>query len=214
MDELQSDSKLKKICDVLRDKTLQPAEKEAEEILAKALLEAEEIVLTAKNRAHDILESAKKEVSSKLEEGKASLRQSGKRVLDFLKQTVEERFFKASLVRVLEAIGSMPDVAARLIEVLISAVEKEGITGNLTAFISANLSPRKVNELIGKEFLDKLDSEGVVLGNFLGGVRLKVQERDVILDLSAESLKHLLVRFLQKDFRDMVFESDSLNWDI
>lgn len=69
------------------------------------------------------------------------------------------------------------------------------------------MSARAVNEALGKEITSKLKEKGVSVGNFSGGAELKVEERNWVLDMSSEVLLDLLTRFLQKDFREMIFQS-------
>ncbi len=120
---------------------------------------------------------------------------------------METKIFKESLVEWLDGVTTDPGVSAKFVQALVQTVETQGISGNLSACIGKHVSARAVNEALGKEITSKLKDKGVVIGKFSGGAQLKVEERNWVLDISSEALLDLLTRFLQKDFREMIFQS-------
>ncbi|SPN73253.1 V-type ATP synthase subunit E,ATP synthase archaeal, H subunit [Chlamydia serpentis] len=207
MPNLSASDKLKQICDALRLETLKPAEEEAAALLHNAKEQAKRIIQDAQEESKRILETAEEKAHQKLKQGEVALNQAGKRSLEALKQAVENKIFKESLVEWLEHVTSDPDVAAKLIQALIHALESQGVAGNLMAYIGKHVSPRAVNELLGKAVTAKLRKKSVVVGNFIGGVQLKVEEKNWVLDLSSSALVEIFTRYLQKDFREMIFQA-------
>lgn len=206
MADLGANDKLKQICDALRIETLKPAEEEAEVIVCNAKEQAKRIIQDAKEQAKEIILSAEDQASHKIKQGEAALALAGKRTLESLKQAVENTIFREALAEWLEQITIDPEFVAKLMEALISAVESQGITGSLSAYIGKHVSPRNVNELLGKSVTAKLRKKSLIIGNFSGGVQLKVEDKDWVLDLSSEALLELFLRYLQKDFREMIFQ--------
>ncbi|AGW38134.1 V-type ATP synthase subunit E [Chlamydia pecorum] len=206
MADLGANDKLKQICDALRIETLKPAEEEAEVIVCNAKEQAKRIIQDAKEQAKEIILSAEDQASHKIKQGEAALALAGKRTLESLKQAVENTIFREALAEWLEQITIDPEFVAKLMEAMISAVEGQGITGSLSAYIGKHVSPRNVNELLGKSVTAKLRKKSLVIGNFSGGVQLKVEDKDWVLDLSSEALLELFLRYLQKDFREMIFQ--------
>ncbi|ETF37157.1 ATP synthase subunit [Chlamydia pecorum MC/MarsBar] len=206
MADLGANDKLKQICDALRIETLKPAEEEAEVIVCNAKEQAKRIIQDAKEQAKEIILSAEDQASHKIKQGEAALALAGKRTLESLKQAVENTIFREALAEWLEQITIDPEFVAKLMEALISAVEGQGITGSLSAYIGKHVSPRNVNELLGKSVTAKLRKKSLIIGNFSGGVQLKVEDKDWVLDLSSEALLELFLRYLQKDFREMIFQ--------
>lgn len=206
MADLGANDKLKQICDALRIETLKPAEEEAEVIVCNAKEQAKRIIQDAKEQAKEIILSAEDQASHKIKQGEAALALAGKRTLESLKQAVENTIFREALAEWLEQITIDPEFVAKLMEAMISAVEGQGITGSLSAYIGKHVSPRNVNELLGKSVTAKLRKKSFVIGNFSGGVQLKVEDKDWVLDLSSEALLELFLRYLQKDFREMIFQ--------
>lgn len=206
MADLGANDKLKQICDALRIETLKPAEEEAEVIVCNTKEQAKRIIQDAKEQAKEIILSAEDQASHKIKQGEAALALAGKRTLESLKQAVENTIFREALAEWLEQITIDPEFVAKLMEALISAVEGQGITGSLSAYIGKHVSPRNVNELLGKSVTAKLRKKSLIIGNFSGGVQLKVEDKDWVLDLSSEALLELFLRYLQKDFREMIFQ--------
>ncbi|ADH17077.1 V-type ATP synthase subunit E [Chlamydia trachomatis E/C599] len=207
MADLSAQDKLKQICDALREETLKPAEEEAGSIVHNAREQAKRIVEEAKEEAQRIIRSAEETADQTLKKGEAALVQAGKRSLENLKQAVETKIFRESLGEWLDHVATDPEVSAKLVQALVQVVDTQGISGNLSAYIGKHVSARAVNEALGKEITSKLKEKGVSVGNFSGGAELKVEERNWVLDMSSEVLLDLLTRFLQKDFREMIFQS-------
>ena len=208
MADLSAQDKLKQICDTLREETLKPAEEEAGSIVHNAREQAKRIVEEAKEEAQRIIRSAEEAADQNLKKGEAALIQAGKRSLENLKQAVETKIFKESLREWLDGVAADPQVSAKLVQALVQAVETQGISGNLSACIGKHVSARAVNEVLGKEITSKLKEKSVSIGKFSGGAQLKVDERNWVLDISSEALLDLLTRFLQKDFREMIFKTN------
>lgn len=207
MADLSAQDKLKQICDALREETLKPAEEEAGSIVHNAREQAKRIFEEAKEEAQRIIRSAEETADQTLKKGEAALVQAGKRSLENLKQAVETKIFRESLGEWLDHVATDPEVSAKLVQALVQVVDTQGISGNLSAYIGKHVSARAVNEALGKEITSKLKEKGVSVGNFSGGAELKVEERNWVLDMSSEVLLDLLTRFLQKDFREMIFQS-------
>lgn len=207
MADLSAQDKLKQICDALREETLKPAEEEAGSIVHNAREQAKRIVEEAKEEAQRIIRSAEETADQTLKKGEAALVQAGKRSLENLKQAVETKIFRESLGEWLDHVATDPEISAKLVQALVQAVDAQGISGNLSAYIGKHVSARAVNEALGKEITSKLKEKGVSVGKFSGGAQLKVEERNWVLDMSSEVLLDLLTRFLQKDFREMIFQS-------
>ncbi|WP_375793135.1 V-type ATP synthase subunit E [Chlamydia sp. 12-01] len=206
MADLGAEDKLKQICDALRIETLKPAEDEADAIVRNAKEQAKRIIDEAQQEAGQIIASAQQEADHKLKQGESALAQAGKRSLESLKQAVENKIFKESLAEWLDNALADPEVSAKLVAALIQAIEDQGISGDLTAYIGKHVATRAVNELLGKSVLTKLKGKGVTVGKFVGGVQLKVEDKNWVLDLSSDTLLDLLMRYLQKDFREMIFQ--------
>jgi V/A-type H+-transporting ATPase subunit E len=202
--------KIKKICAVLRDETLEPAQKEAQGIIEQAQQQAEQMIADAQKAAQKLHSDAKAAIEQEYRVFQSSLHQAANQGLETIRQSIENKFFNEHLSALIEKQVNEPHLIANLINALVKAVEKEGLSVDLTAFVAKTIPPKQINELLAKEVLNSLQGQSVVVGNFNGGVRLKLQNKKVTLDVSEEALKELLAtHIVRKDFRKMIFEGQS-----
>jgi V/A-type H+/Na+-transporting ATPase subunit E len=203
--------KVKKICEILRQETLEPAKKEAEEIVEKAKARAEMI----RNEAHLATDQMMQEVREGIERERgvfqSSLNQACKQALEALKQKIEAKLFNGELSRLVLEQTRDPKVLAGWITAVTKALEKEGVDADLTAYISAAVPAHAVNVLLAKEIIEKLREKSVLLSPIGGGIEVKVHQERITIDMSDETLKELLASYLRKDFRAMLFEPNIPN---
>lgn len=198
--------KIKKICAVLREETLQPAMKEAEAILQAAEERASKIIEEAKLMASNIQKAAKEAIEKEQLLFNANLQQAIKQGLEALRQTIEERFFHRHLSTLLEKETVDPRTLSTLLAVVIEAIKKEGLSADLAAYVPKTVAPRDVNALLLKEMLQELQGASVSVGEFSGGIQVKLVDNRVTLDISDQALKELLATYVvRNDFRRMIF---------
>ncbi len=205
MGHIVVDDKLKKICDTLREDALKPAEEQAHMLIKEAKLKAEEIINNAKEEAKKIIKEANEESANELAVAKSEIKRTLERSLDALKQSIEDKFFNENLIEWLNASIDNSKVSAEFIKAVLVALEKQGLDSDLTVYVSKSLNSKEINKLLGKEILKKLRESSVILGSFSGGIKVKVNQKSLELDVSTEALKDLLSRYLRKDFREIIF---------
>lgn len=206
MADLTAQDKLKEICNALLVETLKPAEEQADLIIHDAKARAKQIIQEAQEQAQKIVQAASSEAQHKLTQGEQALIQAGKRSVESLKQVVETKILKESLLAWLDDQLAEATVATTLITTLIQAVEKEGLSGNLIAYIGKHVPARDINQQLCKAALSKLKDQTIEVGTFSSGVQLKVVDKNLVIDLSADAIADLLIRYLQHDFRKMIFQ--------
>jgi len=199
--------KVKKICDILKKETLEPAKKEAQDILVQAEAKAKEIVEETEKKCLQIQEEFRREMERQREIFHASLKQASRQAVELLKQGIEEKFFHPELMQLLTKPLQEPKVVAQLVETVVRAIEKEGIETNLSVYIPAHVSAGAINTLLGQKILEKLKEKTVMLGVFGGGIQVKLHDAHITLDISVDALKELLAGWVRKDFREFFFGS-------
>ena len=199
--------KIKKICEILKNETLQPAQEEAQKIIEGAQQEARNIQRAAELQAEETVSAAKAKMAKHKELFDHSIRLACGQVLESLRQEIENHLFNTSLSAWLSKQTLDADLAAKLINAIVKAVEKEGTSAELSAIIPSQIPAEKVNALLLKEVLGKLREKSVILGGMNGGVQLKLHDKQLTLDLSDEALKELLGKYIRKDFRDLLFQA-------
>lgn len=202
----QGQDKIEQICEALRKETLDPAMKKASEIIQEAEKIAEEKIHAAEKEGRKIIDRAKEETQQQYKVFQSSLSQGAKLALETLRQEMQHHFFNEGLENLIVKESSDPKVIARIIDVLIGAVEKEGFSAHLQAEIPKAASPDAVNALLAKSTLESLEGKTVQLGSFKGGAKVRIGNKKMAIDMSDEALKELLASFISKDFRSYIFK--------
>ena len=197
--------RVKKICDVLRRETLEPAKREAEEIVLEARRQAESLIEEAKKAIEKLHKEAREEIERQKNIFQSSLYQACKQALESLRQNIEEKLFNQELGRLFTKNMQSPDVIAHLITAVIKALEKEGVEADLSVYVPAAVPARTINEMLGKEILDKLKEKSVLVGPLAAGIEVKLHDQNITIDISDTALKELVARYIRKDFRELFF---------
>jgi V/A-type H+-transporting ATPase subunit E len=200
--------KIKKIGEVLKNEILQPAKEEAQKILEVAEQEARNVIRDAEAKAEEIVQSAKLRVAKERELFDISIRNVYHQGIAILRQKIENELFNSELSAWVEKQSIDTELVAKLISSLVAAIEKEGTSVDFSAYIPSQVSPGEVNALLFKSILEKLRERSVVIGEFAGGVRLKLHDKHLTLDLSDEALEELIGPYIRKDFREILFRRD------
>jgi len=200
--------KIQKIADQLRRETLEPAQVEAQTLIEQAKLEAEKIIQEARKEGEKILHHARLSLEQEKNVFNSSLEQASKQSIETLKQVIENDLFNPELELLLKKALSNAETLSSLIQVIIGAIEKDGLSADLEVVVSQSASVDDVNRLLGEKILQKIKSQSVSLGNFEGGVKIKVKDQNLPLDISDQTLNELLARYVRKDFRKLFFKGN------
>jgi V/A-type H+-transporting ATPase subunit E len=197
--------KIQKICDLLRNETLEPAKQEACEIIENARLQASDILKEAQKKADEILLSAKNEVDAREKVFQSSLQLSCRQGIEKLKQMIEEKLFNQQLSSLVLREMTDPHLIANLIKTFMKSMENKGFEEEFTAVIPKNIPPRLINELLGSEILERLQNETVLVGDFIGGIQIQMKEKQITIDISDATVRELIALYIRRDFREMIF---------
>ena len=197
--------KVKKICDVLRRETLEPAKHEAEEIVLEARRQAESILEEARSTVEKWQMEAREEIDRQKNIFQSSLYQACKQALESLKQNIEEKLFNHELTRLFAKNMQSPEILSRLIEAVIKSLEKDGVEGSLSVYIPAAVPVRTINEMLAKDILERLKEKSVLVGPLAGGIEVKLHDQNITIDISDTALKELVASYIRKDFREFFF---------
>lgn len=203
----KAQDKIKKIADELRREAIEPAHAEAKEIIEKAKMRAAEIISEAENQAAKYIEESTRRIEQERNVFHSSLQQAAKQSIETLKQAVETQFFNDQLDKLLKGKAADPAIVARLIDAVVTAIKAEGLSANLVAIIPKTVSADEVARLLVNDVLNSLKSHPIELGGFSGGVKVKLVDKNMMVDISEEALKELLVRFVRKDFRKLLYQT-------
>jgi len=199
--------KIQKISDELRRETLEPAKKDAERIIAEAKTRAEQIVSESEKQAKKIIEAARATIEQERNVFQSSLVQASKQSVEALRQSIENKLFNQELDKALHKYTIDPNVIGNLINAMVQAIQKNGISADFSAIIPAQVSDKQINALLVEQVLKDLKEKSVVIGDFSGGVQIKLYDKNLTIDMSEQALKDLIARHIRKGFRDLIFQS-------
>ena len=196
--------KVRKICEVLKSETLEPAKKEAEHLVDQAQAQAGKILDNAQAQAAKMKAEALKEIERERNVFQSSLNQACKQALESLKDEIEEKLFNQELSKILSKPLQDPKVIVDLISAVIRALEKDGTDSDLSVYIPSSVPARSVNTLLLQDVLQKLKGGSVELGSMKGGIQVKVLKENITIDVTDEALKELVANYIRKDFREIL----------
>ena len=199
--------KIKKICQTLREETIEPAKQEANEILENAHLQAKSIIEEAKKKSEDMLKRNKEQQEKEKQVFLSSLALAAKQSLTALKQMIDEKLFSETLSNVLAEKTSQKEVVEKLLDAIVEAIKKEGIEGDISAYIPKKLSSEEIAKSLMKSVLERLKDKKVCVAEIAGGVMVTLKDQKITLDISDEAIRDLVARYIHKDFRQMLFQA-------
>lgn len=197
--------KIQEICDILRHKTIQPAQDEAHKILEEARKKAAHLIQDAQKHAELVVLDARRLIEQERSVFHSSLAQASKQCLEALRQSIEEKLMNPELHDTVVGQTTDPKVIANLITAMIKAIEKEGLAVDFAALIPASVSVKEVNQLLAENILNKLKTKSVMVGEFAGGAKLRLEGKRMTLDISDAEIEGLLRQYIRKDFRKLLF---------
>jgi V/A-type H+-transporting ATPase subunit E len=197
--------KIQKICDRLRHETLEPAEKEAQQIIEEAKKKAEAIKAEAERHAEQLIKQARGQIEQERNVFHSALQQAAKQTIEGLRQEIEYKLFNEELQNILEKQMADPKIIAELINGIVKTLEKEGLATDLTAVIPRLVSTEDVNALLIENIRKRLKGKPLEIGSFVGGAQVKLHGKKMTIDLTDHAIKELLAHYMRKDFRKLIF---------
>lgn len=199
--------KIKRICDVLKQETLEPAQQQAEEMIANANKEAERLLIDAKQQAKQLIEEARRIIEQERKIFQLSLEQASKQCVETLKQKVEHQLFNDNLDSLIIEETSPNEIISRLINAIVTGIETEGISKDFTIYIPACSSSNEVARLLLSGVLKNLETSPLVNGTFKGGVQVKLHDKKLTLVITEKEISEFLKHYVRKDLRKYIFKS-------
>ena len=86
------------------------------------------------------------------------------------------------------------------------AIQKEGIDVDLAIELGKQCTADEIVHSIGKELQERLRINSIAVGNFHGGIRVRLIGKNYTVDMSNLTLIELFSQFCRKDVREMLFE--------
>ncbi len=204
----QGKQKIQQICEIIKQESIEPAKKKGEAIIEEAQAKAREIIKEAEKQAEAIHQQVRSEIEQERNIFQSSLLQASKLTVESLKQEIIHKLFNQELQHYLDKTMSDPKLIAKLIEEVIKAIEKEGLSTDISVVVTKHLSAKEINGLLGEHVLKKIRDHGVVLGDFTGGAKIAMVDKKMTIDISSRALMEILAGYASS-FRKVIFESEA-----
>lgn len=203
----------------LRDEGVNSGRSQAEQIVAEAKAKAEAIVQQAQQQADRIVSQAREEAENFQRAGKESLEVAFRDTNLRLKTQLNQRF-TGEVRRLVGTEIEKPELLQKLILEVAGRVREEAVQAQqvevllprqVTGLEELSRHPEELErgilthlvKLISQDLLREGVSFGVTKDN-QGGLRLRLVDREVVLDLSDRAIAELLLEHLQPRFRALL----------
>ncbi len=143
--------KVKKICEVLRQDTLEPAMKEAKSTLEKAQKNGEQIIEEAKAKETKMIAEDAKDSEQKYQAFKACLNQDDRQSLYWINKEYEERVLNEDLSEMITKSTATAKALAEMIKAVIEADEDVDIETDQKKNNANIIETLTVNDVISKD---------------------------------------------------------------
>ena len=197
--------KVQKICEVLKKDTLDPARKAASALIQDAELQAKKIIDDAKMEAGNYQRGIRRQLDEERSVFESSINLACKKAIEALKYDVEKALFNPALEAFIDPSSQDAEIIAQFISAIVKGIEKEGVSGDLKAFVSGEVSKESVVKALAKSIIDKLSSNKLESTAIRGGAQVKIIDKHLTIDLSDQALKELLASFVREDLRRVIF---------
>lgn len=197
-------NKVQEICDVIRKSTLDPAKEEAKKIIEEAKATAGQIIHEANVEAERINEELKQELDKKRKVFDSTIELSVKQAVSQLRQAAVGLFSDTLSEETSEKLRR-PDIIAKLINAIVTSLEKEGNKTNLVARIPKEVSAEEVVSHLQESVRKRVSRENIELSNVPAGVSVALVDQKISIEITDKALLELLGNYLPDVLREKLF---------
>jgi V/A-type H+-transporting ATPase subunit E len=188
--------KIQKICDVIRKETIDPAHQEAREIVENAHIQAAEIERNARGQAAEKMRLIDAEIEEKKRLFESSLQLAARQSVEELKNRIEQELFQKEVTRLVAKEMGEPQFVSDLVLELARHLNEESYKLQI---------PKELLHRLSAEALKALKGRPLEPGEFAGGVKVRLEGKHLMIDLTDEAIRDLLSRYLRPAFRELLF---------
>ena len=203
----------------LRDEGVADGRAQGEQIVKDAQVRAELIIKQAHEKANEILTEARQEADSLKKAGNQALEVAARDAMLSLKMELSQRF-TGEVRRLVGVEVQKPELLQRLIrEIAGRAKDEIGdaqsveilLPRNVVGFEELSRNPEELEHGILTHFIRLIHQdplrEGITFGvasDNQGGLRIRLVDQEVVLDISDRAIAEVLLQYLQPRFRALL----------
>lgn len=207
MQNLEStEEKVQAICHRIKEEALEPAKKQAAEIILEAKKEKEKLIAEAQEQANQIIEESRRAQEKQKQVFESSLVQAARQAISVLQEKIEKSLFDSNVNQLIDEYLSQDQVVGQLLAAIIHAVEKQGLDVNLNVEVPKSINKKELLSVILARCEAQLKEGDIALNEIQGGCLVTLRNKNITLDMSDLAIKELLSTYLRKDFRHYLFQ--------
>lgn len=200
-------TRIQQISDEIRKNVIEPAKVESANIVQEGEQRKADLIAEGQKEKERLIKEGHDQIAQDKNIFESALEQASRQAVESLKQQIEDSLFNTELQTMIAGGLTEPVVVANIIDVLVKAVEKDGLDTDLNVVIAKSVNPEEVNKILAKRILQKLQKQSVEVGDISGGVKIGVQGKNMSVSLTLDDIKKLLADHLRKDFRKLIFKN-------
>lgn len=201
-----ANDKIQLICEQIKNDALEHAKNEARLIVEKAIDEAQAIKAQSLKEIEEEKLRALALIEKEKQISQNSIHLAIKQSIDKLKHDIVN-LLDDTFSSVVETEVSKTDVIVKLIDSVCEALIKEGIYSPVHLTIGNKIKASELAYKLSDELKKKLANGPITIGAFSGGAEIKLQDKNLTIDVSDKAVKELFSTFLKRpDFRSLIFK--------
>lgn len=197
-----ADSKVQEICDILKKETLDPAQEKANQIVQNAENEAKKRLQEAENQIAALKEQHARDLEREKNTQISAVQLSIQQAVLALRQSVTE-IFTEELQKLFQENLKKSDVCSKIIDALVQAVDKEGLSANLRVILPQSVTIQEILNSLVPAVKKRLEKGGIEVGKQVSGVILEVKDQNLGIAVTDETLLSLLQEGFTKELREV-----------
>ena len=199
--------KVKKICEVLKRETIDPARQQAESIIEEAKAEAEKIIASAEQKSTKMLKETEDKIASQQEVFKASIQVAFKQSIGKLKSEIFTKVFQQGLLQKIRDGFQDPNILGECLKVICQSLNSMGSNVDPLIIVSKKFDKNQLSQMIVKLGLEHLQNKIIPKGDFSSGIQIRIENENLTIDITDQAVEQLILKFSSDTLKKLIFNS-------
>ncbi len=197
---------IQRILQAIKEEALEPSKTEASETIAAANAESEQILFEANEKAKSIIQEASQKANDQIRAAKSEIELALKQARLQLKNDLIQNLFKKDLMELLKKEMHKTDTIARAVNIVMDSFEKEAHSSKFEILVADGVYERELVQYLTQHVRDRIEKSGELkFTSAFGGAILKVQDKNIIVELTEKQIDAILDRFTSESLKAFVF---------
>ena len=197
---------IQRILQAIKEEALEPSKTEASETIAAANAESEQILFEANEKAKSMIQEATQKANDQIRAARSEIELALKQARLQLKNDLIQNLFKKELMELLKKEMHKTDTIARAVNIVMDSFEKEAYSSKFEVLVADGVYERELVQYLTQHVRDKIEKGGELkFTSAFGGAILKVQDKNIVVELTEKQIDAILDRFTSESLKAFVF---------